>query len=74
MTLYVQEGKEMDTIAGHVEMDMIAEYASVPIDLKRDNTSKPSEVWIISFEIVFKLFPVQNDFICTGGQGDGHDC
>ena len=50
---YVQEGEELDTITGHVEMDTIAEYASVPIDLKRDNTSKPSEVWIISFEIVF---------------------
>ena len=37
MTLYVQEGKEMD---------MIAEYASVPIDLKRYNTTKPSEVWL----------------------------
>ena len=32
--------------SGHVEMDMIAEYASVPIDLKRYNTTKPSEVWL----------------------------
>ena len=44
MTLYVQEGKERDTIAGHVETDKIAEYASVPIDLKRDNPPKPYQV------------------------------
>ena len=46
MVIKTMRGSNTAPSAGHVEIGTIADYASVPIDLKRYNTPKPCQVWL----------------------------